>query len=73
MQAIITFVAFEVRGEFVMFGDVVDLVSDATDCPPLDVPKFRGGKSEGIKVVVYPLLVPDGHGVGADDDLFRHT
>jgi hypothetical protein len=73
MQVIIAFVGFEVRGEFVVVGNVTDFIPDPTTRPPSNVPEFRGGEPERIKVVLYPRLVPYGSSIGAGNDLFRYT
>ncbi|ELZ10617.1 hypothetical protein C478_14227 [Natrinema thermotolerans DSM 11552] len=73
MQVIVAFMALEVGSEFVVFGDVVDFIPDTTNCPPSDIPEFRGGEPEGVEVILHLLLVLDRGSVGAGDDLFRHT
>jgi hypothetical protein len=73
MQVSIAVVGFEVRGEFGVVRDVIDFIPDPATCPPSDVPEFRGSEPERIKVVLHPRLVPYGSGIGAGDDLFRHT
>ena len=73
MQVIIAFVGFEVRGEFVVVGDVVNFIPDATARPPSDVPELTGCEPERIKVVLHPRLVPYGSSVGASNDLFCYT
>jgi len=54
MQVIVAFVRLEVRGEFIVFWDVVDFIPDAADCPLSDVPEFGRGEPERIEVVGHP-------------------
>jgi len=42
MKVIVAFVRLEVRGEFVVIGDVADFGPDAVTNPPSDVPEFLG-------------------------------
>jgi len=54
-------------------GNMADFVPYAVARPPSDVPEFRGGKPERIKIVRHLLVIPYGSLIGASDDLFRHT
>jgi hypothetical protein len=51
MQVIISFVRLQVRGEFVVVGDVTDFIPNPTAYPPSDVPELTGCEPERIKVV----------------------
>jgi len=55
MQVSIAFVRLQVRGEFVVTGDVADFCPHAATRPPSDVPEFTGGDPESVEVVGHLL------------------
>lgn len=73
MQVIIALVALEIRCEFIMLWNMADLVPDASGSPATNIPEFRSGKTEGVKIVSDLRAVLNTRFVGARDDLFRYT